>query len=507
MPAEPPLPRMRSCWPVCVLPVAGILIYIASVLAADGFTIDDAYISARYAKNLAFSGQLTWNVGEVPRTEGYTSPLWVVASSLLFFVTDSSAFRPIQLMSAVFGALTLLMPCALARRLGLSRNAVAFPLLFLSLTLPFVVWSASGMENALYTFLVLLALYLVINEEDNGLRYDTPLVLFLVFLTRTEGLVFYGATVAVRCVKLILAPDAGRDQRKRFLVWNAIFLSCLFAYLVWKIYYYEALLPLPVHVKKPAGYAGLAYVGSWLLYVAPFLLLALLGLRIGWNVKKAHMWAALGAYLMAISISNPMMGHDYRLLVTAFPLIYVLAAWELDRLFRNGHAKRAQGMLLVGIVVFLCGTLIKHPGDYVDSLRRRAAASAQVLGQVHIPLGKWLDARREQAGIKRVALADAGAIAFHFEGEIIDLYGLNDREIAHKGFSAQRVLERSPDYIVLNSKSDTRFEGNDTACGKMSEEIFASDSFKKHYSFVKQFVSHEPFYSLWVYQRLQGPER
>ena len=46
------------------------------------------------------------------------------------------------------------------------------------------------MENALYTFLILLGLYLVIDEEDKGLRYETPLVLFLVFLARTEGLVF-----------------------------------------------------------------------------------------------------------------------------------------------------------------------------------------------------------------------------------------------------------------------------------------------------------------------------
>jgi len=491
----------NSSWPALIVLAASVTVYAASVIAADGFTIDDGYISARYAKNFAVNGQLTWNLGEAPKAEGYTSCLWVLASSLLFFIADGASFRLMQLMSIILGALALLMLFALARRLNFSLNAAALPSLFLSMSLPFVLWSASGMENALYTFLVLLGLYLVIDEEDNGLRYETPLVLFLVFLTRTEGLVFYGSVVIVRCVKFILDTETGRGQIKKLLIWNAIFWLCFSAYILWKVYYYEAVLPLPVHVKKPAGLAGLAYVGDFAIYVAPFLLLAFLGLRGTLNTKKLYLWAALGAYLLAIAFSNPLMGWDYRLLVTAFPLVYLLAVWELDLLFNGEHTARANRLLFVVLVCFLSIFIIKHPGDYVDSLRSKAAASAQILGQVHIPLGKWLDQQQTEAGKKRVALADAGAISFHFNGEVIDFYGLNDREIAHEGFSARRILRRNPDYVVLNSKSDASFQGNDSPCGKMSEEIFASDGFRNHYSFVKQFVSYKPFYSLWVYER------
>lgn len=504
-------PKTNLPWRSVILLAAAIVLYILSIIAADGFTIDDAYISARYAKNLAASGELTWNVGESPRTEGYTSLLWVTLSSLLFVVTEGFPFRVIQLMGIPFGLLTLVMLFALARRLYVSPWCHALPSLFLSITGPFVLWSISGMESPLYLFLVLLGLYLVIEEEEKGLNYVTPLVLFLVFLARTEGLVFYASVVVIRLIRLVLFTDAGRSDTRKFLIWNGVFLLCMSVYILCKVYYYHAVLPLPVHVKKPAGFMGLEYVGGFPLYVAPFILLALLGVMRGqWEAGKVILWGSLGAYLLAIAISNPLMGHDYRLLVAAFPLVYLLAVRELDAIFSAEYGNRARTALLILIAAFLCLSIIKGPTHYAQMLRGRARASAQVLQTVHVPLGRWLEEQRKKTGKSSVALADAGAIAFYFSGRVIDLYGLNDREIAHNGFSAEGVLRRAPDYVVLNSRSSSRFEGSSTPCGKMSRKIFRSESFGKHYSFVKQFISREPFYSLWVYERARkevSPQR
>ena len=269
---------------------------------------------------------------------------------------------------------------------------------------------------------------------------------------------------------------------------------------MWKAYYYAAILPLPVYVKKPDGLTGLVYVAGFLGYIAPALVLALLGLRAGWNMRKVLLWAALGAYLLAISFSNPLMGWDFRLLVAAFPLIYLLAAWELDRIFFVENPHTVNAFLFATITCLLFLTALKDPSDYLDSLRRRAAASAQVLGSVHAPLGQWLDRQPKKAGTKKVALADVGVVSFFFNGEIIDFYGLNDRKIAYEGFSARSVLERNPDYVILNSNNQATFQGNDSPCGNMSEEIFKSELFQKHYCFVTQFVTQKPFYSLWVYK-------
>jgi hypothetical protein len=470
-------------------------------MMADGFTIDDAYISARYAKNFAATGQLTWNVGESPRVEGYTCPLWVALSALVFLLSDGFPFRLIQIMGVVFGVLTLFTLFAVGRKIYLSPWSAALPPLFLAVTVPFVVWSVSGMENSLYTFLVSLGLYLTITEEDKGLMYITPVVFFLVFLARTEGLVFYVSLAAVKSARFLLDAESRRGEMKTFLIWNAIFLGCLCVYLLWKLYYYEALLPLPVHVKKTSGLLGFEYVVGFALYVAPFFALALLGWGSGWNMSKALLWAALAAYLAAIAVSNPLMGWDYRLVIAGFPLVYLLAAWELDRVFHAERSKKATALLFGLTACFLFVTLVKGPGTYAESLRARAHASLQVLERVHVPLGKWLEQHRLETGPKKVALADVGAVTFYFGGDVIDFYGLNDREIAYKGFSAQRILAGKPDFIVLNSKNSEKFVGNDSPCGRMSEEIFASEGFLDQYSMTKQFTSDKPFYSLWVYER------
>ena len=44
--------------------------------------VDDAFIFARYSRNLAMDGQLTWNIGEDP-VEGYTGILLPLLYALL----------------------------------------------------------------------------------------------------------------------------------------------------------------------------------------------------------------------------------------------------------------------------------------------------------------------------------------------------------------------------------------------------------------------------------------
>ena len=62
---------VRRYWPV----VVATALLVPHALMFD-FVNDDAYISFRYAQNLAEHGQLVFNLGE--RVEGYTNFLWTV---------------------------------------------------------------------------------------------------------------------------------------------------------------------------------------------------------------------------------------------------------------------------------------------------------------------------------------------------------------------------------------------------------------------------------------------
>src|SRR4051812_8768436 len=76
--AAPPL--LSPFW----MRALGLFAPMAFVLAAarrvGSFTIDDAYISFRYARNFAHGDGLVYNLGE--RVEGYTNFLWTVILGL-----------------------------------------------------------------------------------------------------------------------------------------------------------------------------------------------------------------------------------------------------------------------------------------------------------------------------------------------------------------------------------------------------------------------------------------
>jgi len=55
---------------------------LAPLLSDFSLTLDDSYITFRYASNLAAGNGLVFNPGEHPRAEGITSPLYAVMLSL-----------------------------------------------------------------------------------------------------------------------------------------------------------------------------------------------------------------------------------------------------------------------------------------------------------------------------------------------------------------------------------------------------------------------------------------
>ena len=78
--------RRFSLW-VCMLALAhgGVMLVLS-----PNWTVDDAYITFRYASNLAHHGQRTWNVGQ-DLIEGYAG----VASPILLAGLIRISFSPI----------------------------------------------------------------------------------------------------------------------------------------------------------------------------------------------------------------------------------------------------------------------------------------------------------------------------------------------------------------------------------------------------------------------------
>ena len=118
-----------------------------------GFQCDDAFISFRYARNLAHGHGLVFNPG-LERVEGYTNFLWVVLLATL----DRFGIRPewgANLLSLT--ATVALWACVVwsASRGARAAGALALvPALFLAGTRSVAVWSTSGLETRLFELLI-----------------------------------------------------------------------------------------------------------------------------------------------------------------------------------------------------------------------------------------------------------------------------------------------------------------------------------------------------------------
>src|SRR4249920_3622638 len=123
-----------------------------TVLLSRVVTLDDAYITFRYARHLAEGyGLGAWNrTGE--HVEGYSSLLWTLLLGGAGWLGVD-----VRIASKVFGIAAALTVIAVLFRSRDDRPAVLSGV-FLALYLPFTFYAASGMEAVAFTSLVMLAL-------------------------------------------------------------------------------------------------------------------------------------------------------------------------------------------------------------------------------------------------------------------------------------------------------------------------------------------------------------
>lgn len=502
--ASTKLPLSRREWVfVGLILAAALAAYLALASVAFDFSIDDTFISMRYSHNLARHGQLAWNLDENPHVEGYTTLIWVLLGALIEVLIPHNPFLGMKLLSLLFGAAAMLVSFDIGRRLFRHWLPAALPTLLLALTPAIILWGVSGMETTFYVFLVLLALDLGLMEEADDLRFVTPVLLFLVALTRTEGIVFYAAFIGVRLFEWLIYHE-GRYalRRKRWLAWNAVFLALMASYLLWKWRYYGSLIPLPVYIKTASGGEGIEYVKRFLRGYYPFLLLAVVGfVRAPRRRAYLYLFAFLGAYFAALSAANPIVGLHSRLILAAVPLIFLLAVFEVDDLLQARVAGWLERAALTGLVLAMIWLITSSPRQYVRALRADAAREWLVLKNVHVAMGEWLRASVPEGLRATVALGDAGATVYYSELDAIDLLGLNDVRIARQGFDLDDLLDRGPEFIVLKSRSADSFQGSRSVYGEISDALYEDARFQAQYTLVQPFSYEEPFYSLWLFRR------
>src|SRR5688500_2187538 len=148
-----------------LLSLCGVLLVLHQAARWDWY-IEDAGICFAYARNLATGeGLVPFPGGE--RIEAYSDPTWVALLALAYAL-GLDGFAVAKPLGMLFGLGSLWVCWKLARRALLSADsehqrrhpagiALVAPLA-LALNAQFAIWSASGLENALFCFLLAVAI-------------------------------------------------------------------------------------------------------------------------------------------------------------------------------------------------------------------------------------------------------------------------------------------------------------------------------------------------------------
>jgi len=396
-------------------------------------TIDDAYITYRYAANVAHGHGAVYNPGE--RVEGYSSPLWL---GLLALTTRlGAAPEPVsKAMGLAFGFAALLVLGLALIRSGARPGLAGAAALVIAAFPSFHLYLISGMETPAFSAaLIIAACAGAVHEGPHRLPVIVPATLAVAFL-RPEGVAMAG----------ILTIGWMRRMRGRerwvLLAWVA---TPVLAMLVARHAYYGSWLPNTFNVKLPPlvhlmethdPVAFKAMVRAWghnlwtgfdeaggIVVIG----LALPALASRDWPGVAALVAISGFVLVALMPADWMPGHRFALPFMA--LAIVAAAWTVDHAVERWAARgRGAGWALSALIVLW---LLRSTIAGVEDWRNYVATPGNpplAAQRTYVPIGRWLKANA-QAGQSMLAY-EIGAIGYESGLRVVDLEGLVTPRIA-----------------------------------------------------------------------------
>ena len=246
--------------------IAAILILVILIFHISQyiFLTDDAFISFRYARNIADGLGPVFNAGE--HVEGYTNFFWVIILAMfnLIGIAPETMAKVLSLFfsGALFGLVYYF------NRRFFARSKYDFfiliaPLL-LALNRTFAVWSTGGLETRLFTLLIFLGVTYTIrgNDGKNGSFFQAAFFFALAALTRPEGILLFASFFGYQILLRLFSRENFSDISRAM----PIFIIIVGAHFIFRLIYYGYPFPNTFYAKVTG-----AWIESGLLYIFLFI--------------------------------------------------------------------------------------------------------------------------------------------------------------------------------------------------------------------------------------------
>jgi len=434
---------------------AFVLACLGGIAWLNRFVQDDAFISFRYARNLAEGHGLVWNIGE--RVEGYTNFLWTVCLAPAFRLGVDVVLYSFALSLAAY-ICTLWCAWRLAEDIWQERRAGLLAVLLLGTNFSFSSYGTGGLETQFVTALIMAAICLISlwqKDERAGWLIGASAVSACAVMTRMDAALLLGAFWV-----WVLVQSSWRRRWRQILAAGLIGLAPLAAWLVWRHAYYGALVPNTSLVKMggggPTWMRGAVYLGMFY---------AIYGYVLAVPVCLAGIWRALRWPLAICVAAAVIVWHGYvvwvggdfmefRMLVPSLPLAVALIAGAVGRL---GVIPRAAVVsVLIACSEALCVTNWDYPcTEPKHQLQKNVVKWRTVADVLNRTLG-------EDRKAVKIGVTCAGVIPFYTGMPTLDLLGLNDRNVALEGnriIALVPLLGNRPGHVRMASQKQVREKG------------------------------------------------
>lgn len=496
------------------IPALLVALALAARLIPGVRTIDDSYITFRYARNLLAGNGFVYNPGE--RVQGTTTPLYTLLMAGLGAVTGGTRapFPELALaVNALADAGTALLLYRLGKRLGSSRAGLGAGLAWA--VLPYsVTFAIGGLETSVYVLLLLGCAMAFVARR----RVLTALLAGLALLTRPDALILLGPLALDRLVRSVRkADEEDRLSGSEFAALLPVLAWYLFATLYFgspvahsvqaKLNAYrlgptEALVRLIQHYATPfmeQNWLGAAVSIGLGLVLYPFLYLV--GARRAYRAEPRLLALLLypWLYFAVFAISNPLIFRWYLTPpLPAYLLVILLGADELLSKLAGGktaplpHWRAALPVLVVVLLplILLMREWRLHPDHGAD---RPAPAMAFIklellyrqAAETALPL---------VSNGQTLAAGDVGVLGYFTQTRILDTVGLNSAEalpyypldagyyVINYAVAPDLIMDQKPDVVILLEVygreglfKDPRFQSGYRLVEKIATDMYGSD--------------------------------